>query len=387
MRVAEMWLRFVAVVIALGVTPAIGQEAAVEVRALVAPTVVVGADGREYFGYELHVTNVYRSTGVLRLERVDVFADAGRVPLVTYDGAALAARVLHPGVDPSVRYARTLDGGMRAVVHVWATLPADMQPPRTLRHHLVFVDDKGVERTVDSAPLEISVAAPAVLGAPLRGGQWLVHNGPGNNQSPHWGSVLARNGRVTIPQRFAVDWIGVDDTGRAVKGDFRKSANEDWVGFGAEVIAVADGIVRDARDGIADHAPLVEPPPPDAVTLEAVGGNYVLLELSGNVFVYYAHLERNSVAVRVGDRVARGQVLGRLGASGNTNAPHLHFHVGDGPFLNDSEGLPFVLDTLELIGATTADYAVAGEGAPVTLGNPQRRRRTMPLHGMVVRLP
>jgi murein DD-endopeptidase MepM/ murein hydrolase activator NlpD len=197
--------------------------------------------------------------------------------------------------------------------------------------------------------------------------------------------VLARNGRVTIPQRFAVDWIGVDDEGRAVRGDFRKSANEDWVGFGADVIAVADGVVREARDGILDHAPFVEPPPPTAVTLEAVGGNYVLLELSRSRFAYYAHFQRNSVAVKPGDRVVRGQVLGRLGNSGNTNAPHLHFHVGDGPSFNDSEGLPFVLDTIELLGKTTAEYAVAQEGAPATVVTPERHRRKMPLHGMVVR--
>ena len=103
--------------------------------------------------------------------------------------------------------------------------------------------------------------------------------------------------------------------------------------------------------------------------------------------MYYAHLQRNSVAVRTGDRVARGQVLGRLGNSGNTNAPHLHFHVGAGPSFNDSEGLPFVLEVLELLGETTAVYAVAGDGAPGMRTEPQSRRRQMPLHGMIVRFP
>jgi murein DD-endopeptidase MepM/ murein hydrolase activator NlpD len=108
--------------------------------------------------------------------------------------------------------------------------------------------------------------------------------------------VLVRNGRTTIPQRFAVDFIGVDSSGRAVRGDFRKSTNADWIGFGAEVLAIADGVVREMRDGIPDNTPLVEPPPPAALTLAAVGGNYVVLEVAANRFVHYLHLQRGSVS-------------------------------------------------------------------------------------------
>jgi hypothetical protein len=361
--------------------------APVEIRVPVAPIVVAGADG--HLAYELHVTNFYSNTGTLRLERVDVFTDTGTTPVVRYSAAALDGRVMHPGAEPGQRYGRAIEGGRRVIVHIWLTVsPREAAALRVLKHRLVFLDDKGAEQAVDGAPIAIETAVPIVLGPPIRGGRWLVHNGPGNHRSPHWGSLLARNGRVTIPQRFAVDWIGVDETGRAVRGDFQKSNNEDWVGFGAEVIAVADGVVRDMRDGVVDHAPLVEPPPPASVTLEAVGGNYVLLELSPNTFVYYAHLKQDSVVVKPGQRVVRGQMLGRLGNSGNTNAPHLHFHVGDTGLFNDSEGLPFVLDSFELLGEMTAERAIGAEAAQVTPTVAQQsRRRELPLQGMVVRFP
>jgi murein DD-endopeptidase MepM/ murein hydrolase activator NlpD len=200
--------------------------------------------------------------------------------------------------------------------------------------------------------------------------------------------VVAWNGRTTVPQRFAVDLIGLDANGRAVRGDFRDSANEDWVGFGSEVVAVADGVVRGMQDGVPDHAPLVEPDPPAALTPDALYGNYVVLDLGSDAFAHYAHLQRNSVTVNVGQRVRRGQALGRLGNSGNTNAPHLHFHISDSASFGGSEGAPFVIDSFDLLGETTAERAITEEAAPDESRIPeQRRRRQLPLDKMIVRFP
>jgi len=42
--------------------------------------------------------------------------------------------------------------------------------------------------------------------------------------------------------------------------------------------------------------------------------------------------------------VDAGDQVGRLGNSGNTDSPHLHFHVMDSPNPLASNGLPFVLE-------------------------------------------
>src|SRR3954471_18618605 len=68
---------------------------------------------------------------------------------------------------------------------------------------------------------------------------------------------------------------------------------------------------------------------------------YVVVDIGGGRFAFYAHLQPGSLKVHVGDRVRAGQVLGLVGNSGNTDFPHLHFHVMNGPSPLASDGLPF----------------------------------------------
>lgn len=60
------------------------------------------------------------------------------------------------------------------------------------------------------------------------------------------------------------------------------------------------------------------------------------------------------MAVEVGRRVHRGDVIGTIGNSGNSTMPHLHFHLMDGPDPLRSQGVPFVFDSM-------ADRGHAGE--------------------------
>jgi murein DD-endopeptidase MepM/ murein hydrolase activator NlpD len=78
------------------------------------------------------------------------------------------------------------------------------------------------------------------------------------------------------------------------------------------------------------------------ITLATIGGNQVNLDLGHGLHAFYAHLQPGSLRVKTGDHVKRGQVLGRLGNSGNSTAPHLHFHVARGITILDAEGVPFV---------------------------------------------
>lgn len=101
---------------------------------------------------------------------------------------------------------------------------------------------------------------------------------------------------------------------------------------GVAVIAAADGIVVDTREGMPDvNVKLVGE---NAVTDRGLG-NRVVIHHGDRWLTVYAHLRRDSVAVKKGDRVRKGQVLGQIGLSGLSEFPHLHFSVRHGPSVVD----------------------------------------------------
>ena len=343
-----------------------------------APTLVLGSDDRIHLAYELHVTSL---GGDLQLERVRVFDE--RDLLLTYGPDELERRIMRPALARSERYGRLIRRETTAVLSIWLTFPDGIRPPRSLRHELLSAI---ATAPVGEIHVTIRKTEPLVLGPPFRQGLWLVHNGPGDHRAAHWGSMLVHGREITVPQRYAIDFHGLDGNGRGIRGTLKGSSNSDWFGFGADVVAVADSLVRDARDGIADNPPLFEPPPPTSVELSATGGNYVVLDLGRNQFVHYAHLQQGSVTVRAGQRVRRGQLLGRLGNSGNTNGAHLHFNVLNGPRIEKAEGLPYVFDVFVVRGTTTAD-SVFGDDAPTSPDKSQSVRRALPLNGTMVEVP
>jgi len=68
----------------------------------------------------------------------------------------------------------------------------------------------------------------------------------------------------------------------------------------------------------------------DSTTIDSEYGYYVVIEHSDGLYTYYGHLAPNSITVKQGDEVAQGQVIGRMGSSGNTASPKLHFEMREG---------------------------------------------------------
>ncbi|MFL0336612.1 MULTISPECIES: M23 family metallopeptidase [Stenotrophomonas] len=357
--------------------------APVEARIPFAPAPFTGSDGARHLAYELHISNFYGDTGTLVPQRLQVLADTSDAPLLNLDGAALSAwarPAAAEGAPPSIA------AGKRLVLFLWLTLPADAPIPLVLRHHIDFATEKAGITTLDGTPVNVGTQPLPVLGPPLRGGRWLAHEGPGAAQSHHWGSLVAVNGALTIPQRFALDLVGVDAQGRAVHAapaHLQDTRHQDWVGYAAPVLAVADGVVRDVRDGEPEHRPLTPQPEPASLTSHGLFGNYVVLEISPGVFASYAHLRKGSIKVKPGQRVQRGQVLGALGQSGNSAAPHLHFQLSNGVRFEGSEGIPYVFDQFQYFGPET-EAQLFGQGESWTAPPAQLRQQELPLNDVVI---
>jgi hypothetical protein len=206
------------------------------------------------------------------------------------------------------------------------------------------------------APLDISRKVP-VISAPLSGKGWVAVNGCCGADSVHRSSSLSVNGGIYFAQRFAIDWMRLDQAGQFVHGDASDVHNYD--SYGADVLAVADGTVIETLNDLDDQKPGTLPDP-KTITLQNVDGNHVVLDLGDGVFAFYAHLQKGSVRVASGDRVKRGQVLGKLGNTGNTSAPHLHFHLMESPSVLGSNGIPYRIDSFAVAGQVSpADFAVA----------------------------
>ena len=364
------------------------QEALAPVEAHVpfAPTAFTGSDGLTHLAYELHVTNYYGDTGPLKPTGLKVFADEAKKPLLVLDANELS-QIVKP--MPAEHESVSIAPGKRAVIFVWITLPKGTTVPHVLRHRIAFDTDKHAVALLDGATVEVNQEKVLVIGPPLRGGRWLAHEGPGAAQSHHWGSLVAVNGQLTIPQRYALDLVGLDAAGHAIRPgvkDIQKSTYADWIGYGTDVIAVADGVVRSARDGEQEHAPLSPQPEPTSLTANGLFGNYVVLEISPGVFASYAHLQRGSLKVKAGDRVHRGQVLAHLGESGNSAAPHLHFQLSNAATFEGSEGVPYEFDNFDLLGPES-EAQLFGQGEPWKASVIDHRRLQTPLNDVVIQFP
>jgi murein DD-endopeptidase MepM/ murein hydrolase activator NlpD len=143
------------------------------------------------------------------------------------------------------------------------------------------------------------------------------------------------------------------------------------------VLAVGDGVIDYVMDGIPENVPqsdgrTIMPVP---LTNETVSGNWVSLRLRKGVYAFFAHLQPGSVRVRVGQRVRRGQVIGLVGNSGNSAAPHLHFHLGNANSLNGSDAVPHVYRS----------FIGCGDNAPDSV--PEQRTNQLPGPSAIIRFP
>ncbi|HEV7783795.1 MAG TPA: M23 family metallopeptidase, partial [Thermoanaerobaculia bacterium] len=257
---------------------------------------------------------------------------------------------------------------------------------QALRHRLTFrltvASGKIEERYFEGVPVRVPAQTPLVLGPPLSGGLWVAR--AVGNDSYHRRASIAVRGHAASSQRLAIDWGRLDEQGHDHRGDGAK--NEEYASYGSDVLAVADSVVVEARDGIAENDPL-STTPKVPITLETVAGNDVVLDLGGDRYALYAHLKPGSLRVRPGDHVRRGQVIALVGNSGNAYGPHLHFHVTDSREMIAGEGLPYEIDAFELLGHETEEHVKQGFWSPQPGQAPERRERELPADGAVVRFP
>lgn len=165
-------------------------------------------------------------------------------------------------------------------------------------------------------------------------GRWLVQNSPENRVPSHGTTLFASS--------YAIDFVPVDDTGRTARftlGSLVRPQPPDlFPGFGRPILAPVDGIVVASHDGEPDHPAYrgfssigyaLTQRRRAAAGWQALAGNHVFIEGGDRVVIALCHLQRGSVAVRPGRRVAVGDPVASCGNSGNSTEPHVHVQAID----------------------------------------------------------
>ncbi|MBN2542724.1 M23 family metallopeptidase [bacterium] len=178
---------------------------------------------------------------------------------------------------------------------------------------------------------------------PLRG-TWLVCN--------NFDYFLAH--RRCWSQEFAIDLIQIKSGGKMFS-NIEAECNEDWVCYGQKVLAPADGVVVDIVDAVPENpgglcSRLSREEWKDVYKNRgykaAIAGNYIVLDHENGEFSFLAHLMPESLTVDLNERVKKGQVIARIGNSGNSDAAHLHYQLMDGPDFLKAKGLPILFENL-----------------------------------------
>lgn len=349
------------------VTPLVG-------NVLAPPVAVPATDGRVHLVYEVQLTNVLAQevtvTSVAVLDRDE--------SLLKLDGEQLAGRTRVLGTaTPTTKI------GPAQTAVIWMDVTADDAAPTRLVHAvgLSLPEPKPplfpATMTVDIAPTEVSSRKPIRISPPLAGPDWLDGDGC-CGMSGHRLALNPIDGQLWAAERYAIDYVQLEPDGRLFSGDREKL--ESYAYFGADILAVADGPVVAAVDGMPEQVPGTSP---TGLTLDQYAGNHIVQDLGDGNYALYAHIKTGAVKVEVGDRLTAGQVIGAVGNSGNTDAPHLHFHVMSTPDPLRSNGLPFVFDQFRLdsrVGESFADTLMRGDPAELQPGVQQvDEKDVMPL--------
>ena len=225
------------------------------------------------------------------------------------------------------------------------------------------------------APVTVSTRQPVVISPPLDGPRWLDGNSC-CDMTAHRMAMNPLDGNLWAAERFAIDYVQLSADGTIFTGD--RSRPESYPYFGAAIHAVADGPVVAVLDGLPEQVAGVTPV---GLPLEHYAGNHVVQDIGDGNFALYAHLKTGSVTVKPGDSLTAGQVIANLGNTGNTDAPHLHFHVMSTPDPLRSNGLPFVFKDFTLDGRLASmnalDPLLTGQPAPMAPGTTPRAEQAV----------
>ena len=274
---------------------------------------------------------VFDSGGRLELERE--LNENGRPPALDMIGE----RVLPPGkvldvFQPFYAFDSAVDVSRMHLELLFMEQGHAAPPAAITADELVSVDVR--PRSFD----------PTAFSLPLHG-LILVHDGHDFYSHHRRYNLVSRYeadpGSAVSANLYAYDFMTTTSEGLLFKGD--PNRKESWLSYGEPIFAPADGLVIEVVSDLPEnsftstgeaHSPPIEE------AKDPMGfGNHVKIQHADGRVSWLLHMQPNSIRVMVGDHVRAGQFIGKVGFSGDSLFPHLHYNVTDGPNY-PSQGVP-----------------------------------------------
>ena len=125
---------------------------------------------------------------------------------------------------------------------------------------------------------------------------------------------VTSNENIQIVSNFGYNNATYDESSKMIIDNYHRGI--DLISQNVNVIAVNDGIVINSTL--------------DQNNNKSGYGNYVVIKHNDGNYTLYAHLQYESITVKTDDAVSQGQIIGKIGQTGNTYGPHFPFEVRKG---------------------------------------------------------
>lgn len=346
-----------------------------------APVPFTGSDHRTHLVYELWMMNF--SSGDIAVQKVEIFGDGK--PIDTLDSATIATRLQPAGLRESTG---TLARSTQALLFIHITLPNGISVPKQITHrvttYIAAAPPAFQYLTSTGGGATASGQTVTIIHPPLAGDRYISADSC-CDATRHTRAAIGVNGRVWLAQRYAVDWEQIDANGHIYSGPRENLAS--YTIFGKPALAVADATVVSVTDKLPEQTPGKYP---SDIALQDADGNSVILDLGNHQYALYAHLQPDSIRVHPGDNVKPGQIIGLVGNSGNSVAPHLHFQLMSETSSLASNGLPYEIDSFQITGQTPGTKAfdeAEEKGTPLAIramSPAQSIERGLPLDQLII---
>jgi hypothetical protein len=316
-----------------------------------------GADGRQHLNFDFILHNQSQEKLIVNKIEVSVFDESGKLSFRTFVDE-YGRKSLELAAQPSIEKQSSM-----LLYNPFHCFASEISLKK-LHYEFSFSSEdrkKYFESEIDVFPTFYETKTNLTL--PLRGSV-LVWDGHDYNSHhrrvDYTQEVFVKSGLKTNFQRYAYDFVIVDESGSHFKG---RKLNDDWYrndkpgvledyfSFGAPVYAAGAGRVVYVKDTVLNNQFALSDLDADE---RALFGNYVVIDHLNGEFSMFGHLKPGSVTVKAGEMVKQGQPIAAVGSTGSSLFPHLHYELRDGTGIKEVEGLPSYFSNFHRINGSRA---------------------------------